>query len=251
MFLARRVDHTIAISRAVEEEVVAAGLPRERLSTVYLGVDFDDLRARVVTPRAVVRGALEVDAETILVAMVGNLRRWKGQHVVLSAVALLPKSIRDRMRLVFVGAASSTDAPYVAELEAMVANFGLGDRVTFLGSRTDVPDLLAASDIALHASIYPEPFGLVVPEAMALGNAVVAAAAGGPLEILTPESGLLFDTARPQDLADHLASLVTDRSRRDAIASAAVTRAELYSIFRHVAGNIAVYDAVLRGTDAC
>jgi len=242
--LARHFDQVIAISGAVEAGLLAVGIPATRMCRVYLGVDIADLHARVVTPRADVRWSLGVDDVTVLVTMVGNIRRWKGQHVVLAALAALPDAVRSRLRVMFAGAVSADAERYAAELRTTVDAEGLGSVVTFLGGRTDVPDLLAASDVAIHASIDPEPFGLVVPEAMALGNAVIAAAAGGPVEILTPTTGLLFDTAHPGELAAHLTSLVEDASRRRSLAERAPARAEHFSIERHVAGNLAVYDAL-------
>jgi glycosyltransferase involved in cell wall biosynthesis len=144
----------------------------------------------------------------------------------------------------FAGAVSPDAEDYAAELAATVDADGLRGIVTFLGNRDDVPDLLAASDVGLHASIDPEPFGLVVPEAMALGNAVIAARSGGPMEILTPETGILFDTASPSELAAHLTALALDPERRRSLAQHAPERAEHFSIARHVAGNLAVYDAL-------
>jgi glycosyltransferase involved in cell wall biosynthesis len=242
--LARHFDRVIAISGCVESGLLALGLPAARIVRVYLGVDIDELRGRVVTPRDDVRRALGVDPDTVLVAMVGNIRRWKGQHVVLAAVAAMPAPVRSRIRVIFAGAVSADAERYAAELAATVDAERLGEIVSFLGARTDVPDLLAASDVAIHASIDPEPFGLVVPEAMALGNAVIAACAGGPLEIVTPTTGILFDPASPSELAAHLTALVMDPERRRALAARAPERAGDFSIARHVAGNLAVYDAL-------
>src|ERR1700722_1903817 len=242
--LARHFDRVIAISGCVESGLLALGLPAARMVRVYLGVDIEELRGRVVTAREDVRRALGVSADTVFVAMVGNIRRWKGQHVVLAAVAAMPAPVRSRIRVIFAGAVSPDAERYAAELTATVDAERLGEVVSFLGARPAVPDLLAASDVAIHASIDPEPFGLVVPEAMALGNAVIAAAAGGPVEILTPTTGLLFDTAHPGELAAHLTMLVEDASRRRSLAERAPARAEHFSIERHVAGNLAVYDAL-------
>jgi glycosyltransferase involved in cell wall biosynthesis len=242
--LARNFDSVIAISESVATGLLAAGFPAARMRRVYLGVDIDELHARVTAPRPLVRQRLGVDDDTLLVTMVGNIRRWKGQHVVLAAVAALPDAIRRRLRVLFVGDTSPDAEAYAAELAATVDAGGLGETVTFLGSRADVPDLLAATDVAIHASVEPEPFGLVVPEAMALGAAVIAARAGGPLEIVTPTTGLLFDPACPGELAAHLTLLVTDPDRRRALARAAPERAQHFSIAQHVAGNLAVYDTL-------
>jgi glycosyltransferase involved in cell wall biosynthesis len=242
--LARHFDQVIAVSEYVESGLRSAGIPAARMRRVYPGVDIDDLRARVVTPRAEVRRTLSVGEDVVLVAMVGNIRRWKGQHVVLAALAAMPESVRSCLRVIFVGAVAPHAEPYAAELAATVERERLGGTVMFLGGRSDVPDLLAASDVAIHASVDPEPFGLVVPEAMALGNAVIAARAGGPIEIVTPTTGILFDPASPAELAAHLTALVLDPEHRRSLAARAPERAEHFSIARHVEGNLAVYDSL-------
>jgi glycosyltransferase involved in cell wall biosynthesis len=207
-------------------------------------VDIEDLRRRVVTPRDAVRAALGVEPDAVMATMVGNIRQWKGQHIVLAAVASLPPSVRERLRVFFVGDVAPDAEAYAATLAATVQQHGLQSVVRFLGARTDVPDLLAASDVAIHASVRPEPFGLVVPEAMALGTPVIAARSGGPLEIVTPSTGLLFDPDSPAELAEHLAALVEDPDRREALGRCAPARAQAFDIAHHVAGNLAVYDAL-------
>jgi glycosyltransferase involved in cell wall biosynthesis len=133
----------------------------------------------------------------------------------------------------------------MTELEATVKRGGLADHVTFLGSRDDVPDLLNASDIALHASVRPEPFGLVVVEAMSLGKAVVAANTGGPAEVVDRSSGITFDPTAPAQLGEVLTSLVRDPMRRVELGKGALQRAEQFTARRYAAGVHRVYDRVL------
>jgi glycosyltransferase involved in cell wall biosynthesis len=74
----------------------------------------------------------------------------------------------------------------------MVREAGLDSKVRFLGQRSDVPDLMSCSDVFVHASIKPEPFGMVILEAMAARKPVVATDSGGPVEILNNgEFGIL------------------------------------------------------------
>ena len=117
--------------------------------------------------------------------------------------------------------------------------------VLFLGSRQDVPDLVNAADLCLHASVMPEPFGLVLLEAMALGRTMIAARIGGPAEILTPDSGVLFDPTLPAELTAALSRLVADPAERARIGQAALRRVEEFSLERNVAGNVRVYRELL------
>jgi glycosyltransferase involved in cell wall biosynthesis len=159
---------------------------------------------------------------------------------------LLPERVRDRLRVCYAGATAKVDSDYEAELRAEIAAGGLGDCVSFLGSRSDVPDLYGAADIAVHASTTPEPFGLVVPEAMALNCAVIAASSGGPTEVITPGTGFLCDPYVPAEYARALEQLVEDDSLRSAIAAAAPARASHFSIQRTVESTQRVYERALK-----
>jgi glycosyltransferase involved in cell wall biosynthesis len=177
--------------------------------------------------------------------MVANIRRWKGQHVVLEAIAQLDESVRNRLFTVFVGGVGTKNRDYHASLEQLTRQHGLEQSVAFLGPRTDVPDLLNAADIAIHASVRPEPGGIAVLEAMALGRAVVAADVGGHAEVLA-DSGFTFDTAEPRALAAHLARLVEDDELRRQVGARARERMEDFGIGRNVRETHEVYEAVLQ-----
>jgi hypothetical protein len=214
---------------------------------VHHGVDLEAFRNRVGRSVEEVRRELGVPPDRVLAVMVANIRKWKGQHVVLEALALLDEPVRDELFTVFAGAAGGRDDKYVGSLEELVKQHGLEDSVAFLGPRSDVPDLLSAADIALHASIRPEPGGIAVLEAMSLGRPVIAADVGGHAEVMTEDSGFTFDTAHPRELAAHLARLVESDELRRQVGERARRRMEEFSIERNVRETQAVYDAVLAG----
>jgi glycosyltransferase involved in cell wall biosynthesis len=158
---------------------------------------------------------------------------------------MLPPHLLERVRLLIVGAASSADADYDLELRDRVREAGLSARVTFLGRRDDVPDIMAAADVVLHASVEVEAFGLVVVEAMALGRTILASRFGGPAEILDAASGACFDPSRPHELAALIAELVDDPARRRALGAAARQRANQFSIKATAEATMRVYDEML------
>lgn len=246
-WFARRFDYVLACSRYMEQAMRAIGVADDRLGWTYLGIDVPHLHSLVSRPPAETRRALEVAEDGVLVVMIGNLREWKGQLVVLEALRLVEPDIRRRLHVRFVGAAAPSDAPFVQQIEHAIAALDTRDQVRILGPRDDVPTLLAAADIAVHASLMPEPFGLVVPEAMAQGAAIVASKFGGPGEVLTTETGLTFDPARPAELAAHLTDLVRDPVKRRRLGDAAKARAAQpdLSIAAMVARVEAVYEKLL------
>jgi len=248
-FLAKRFERIVAVSQHMADDAVREGIPRDRLDVVYNGIDLAAARSALRQSRPVVRRQLAVTDDTCLVMMVGNLREWKGQQVALEALLLLPQEQREQLRLVFVGEASEHDLPYKATLEARIREAALGDIVQFLGFREDVAELLAAADIALHASTTPEPFGRVLVEAMAHGAPVIASRLGGPAEIVKDGTGLLFDPANPRELAQHLSDLLINPGRRAALGAAGRVRAEDFDVAAMVAGVTRAYDSALAMRD--
>jgi glycosyltransferase involved in cell wall biosynthesis len=152
---------------------------------------------------------------------------------------------RKAVQLIFVGASASADAEFEHRLRQSVSAAGLGEQVRFLGHRGDVPDLIAAADVLLHASIEPEPFGLVVVEGLALGKAVIASCLGGPSEILGADYGLTFSPERPADLTRHLSMLLARPDQRKAIGAAGQLRAPMFEIANTVAATTQIYDHLL------
>nr|WP_283250918.1 glycosyltransferase [Rhabdothermincola salaria] len=162
------------------------------------------------------------------VVMVGRLAPWKGQHVVVDAVA---RAFSPGMvRLHLVGAALFGEDDYEAQLRAQVRRLGIDDDVVFTGFVDDVPARLAAADVVVHASVLPEPFGQVVIEAMAAGRAVVAADAGGPAEVVTDGvDGLLVAPDDVDALAAALARLAADADLRARLGREAARTAAVFT----------------------
>lgn len=240
--LARKFDRVIMISRSILEAWRQVGIPGERSIQVYDGVDLEAVRRRGLAAPGGVRRELGISPEEVLVVMVGHLRSWKGQDVLLQALGLLARGGRPSPRVLFVGGPSSSeDSSYVERLERMVVEQGLHHRVSFLGPRRDAVELLGAADIVVHASTSPEPFGLVVVEGMAMAKPVIASRLGGPGEIVQPGSGILFDPGHPDDLATHLEALMGDPAFRRKLGEGGLARAEAFDIRQNVRAIEAVY----------
>lgn len=244
--LATRFDAVIAISDFMLRSAVEAGLPAGRIVRIHDGIDATAYARTVSRSRAAVRAELGVDESTQLVLMPGHLRRWKGQHKVLRALALLPPADRERIRVVFAGAAGKLNGAYFEELRRTRDELGLERTVQFLGERSDVADLINASDLVLHASIEPEPFGLVIVEAMALGKALIASNRGGPSEIVTPASGVLVDAQSEHEIADAVRRLISSEALRQKLGSGARARVNEFSLDATVRNVEAVYARLIR-----
>jgi glycosyltransferase involved in cell wall biosynthesis len=155
-----------------------------------------------------------------VLGLVGRLQPWKGQDRLLRAQALL----RERghtVHTVIVGGDSYELSPdYAASLPALIERLELHDAVTMTGEVPDAGPYIERMDILVNAS-EPEPFGIVLLEAMARGVAVVAVDAGGPSEFIEDgRTGVLARSGEPDALADALERLLEDPALRERVAQA-------------------------------
>lgn len=209
----RRASAVIANSRATADAFVAQGGRATLVRVVHNGIDAAPFDA--VTDAAAQALRTRLGAQSPLVVHVGRFHPWKGQQVLLNALAL-----ETRAQAWFVGAPLFGEDEFASELRTLTTTLGLDSRVRFLGLRDDVPVLLRAADIVVHSSVYPEPFGRVVVEGMLAGRPVIAADAGGVREIMRiDETGLLVPPGDSAALARAMARLIDDPALAASIAS--------------------------------
>ncbi|CAG4888446.1 D-inositol-3-phosphate glycosyltransferase [Paraburkholderia gardini] len=180
-WLVRHVtDQVVANSRASADALIAlTGLPADAVPVVHNGIDARTFAQVDASDIRALRHRLGLPQDAWLAGLFGRLAPWKGQHIALEALARLPG-----VHLVLVGAALFGEDDYAQALRQQADRLGIADRVHFAGFRDDMPAWMKAMDLILHTSTEPEPFGRVIIEGMAASRPVVAAAAGGVLEIL-------------------------------------------------------------------
>jgi glycosyltransferase involved in cell wall biosynthesis len=248
--LAPHVPACVAISHAVVKSFESIGTPKERISllqnplTVEPGTLDRDTRVRV-------RARHGIPADLPIAGIVGRIVAWKGQREFLQAVAEALKVIPGAGAVVIGDVTDDSDA-YGMEVRDEAIRLGIQDRVWFTGFLGDPAEAYALLDVLVHSSIDPEPFGLVLTEAMAFGIPVVAAGTGGPVEIITDRvDGFLTDPLDPAGVGVVLARLLQDPGLRDRIGSAgraAVVRRFDPAAYVDRMGD--VYDQVLAGDGA-
>ncbi len=180
------------------------------------------------------RQAMGIGDGEWLVGMFARLQEWKGQHIFLEAAAELRRMGIPARFWIVGGETPWVDGDYPGRLRRLTRSLGLSEHVEFLGSRADVAPLMMATDAVVHASIKPEPWGLVVAEAMALARPVVATAHGGPLEMIRHgDTGMLIPPGDARVLAAVLSNLwrsagwgqaMGERARRHAQENFCATR---------------------------
>jgi len=167
----------------------------------------------VAETRTQVRRELGVSPDTVVIIQVSRMEAWKGHELQLAGLARL----KDDPRWVCWmagGAQRPKEQAYMKGLEGAARDLGIGERVRFLGQRSDVGRLLSAADIFSQPNKEPEPFGIVFIEALSAGLPVVTTAMGGPQEIVDDSCGMVVPPGDAGRLADSLGRLIDSRQLR-------------------------------------
>lgn len=242
----RRATAVIANSSAVGAHLAAMGVSRQLVHPVPNGIDGD--RFAPGGPVASLREEFGWPSDAPLIGIVGMLARWKGQDVLLRAFADVLQA-RPNARCVIAG-----DEIYVTrgqtgfgeELRHIARQLGIEASVAFTGYRRDIPAVLRALDVVVHASVEPEPFGRVVGEAMACARPVVATDAGGVPEVAGRDTAFLVAPGDVEAMSRAIQHLLADK---DAATRRAVAGRERilrhFPVAAHVERIQALYERVL------
>ncbi|MBL6078582.1 glycosyltransferase family 4 protein [Belnapia sp. T18] len=213
-----RGERVIAISHFIAAHIRERhGTDPARIRIIPRGVDPRSFDPALVPPGrlAALRAEWRLPEGRPVLMLPSRITRWKGQGVLLRAMARLPGAT--------VAVLVGDGGRYRRELEAEAARLGLGDRLRFAGHVEDVPAALMLADLVLHCSTEPEAFGRTVIEAQAMARPVIAADLGGPREtVMQNETGWRVPPGDPEALAraiGHALGLPPDR--RAAIGEAA------------------------------
>ena len=240
---APRLAAILCISQAVFDKLIEKHVSRDNLRLVPNG-----LNPATMTPG---RGAEETrrafgiaDGHRVI-GLIGNIREWKGQEVVVRALPIILQQF-PHLTCLFVGEASVGDRSYMDRLESLIQQFGIGENVVFTGYCANVADALNVMDVSIHASVAPEPFGRVLLEAMAMKKPIVGSSGGAVSEIVKDGvTGYTFLPGDPKELAARVIDLLDQPERSRAFGEAGYQRlVSQFQLTTNVARTMAVYSEV-------
>jgi glycosyltransferase involved in cell wall biosynthesis len=214
-----RGQRVIAISDFIARHLVDKySTSPDRITVIHRGVDFELFDPQKINPERLVRHSQEwrlVDGVPVIM-LPGRLTDWKGQRVLLAALAKLPNR---NFRCLLVGDDQGRTG-YRRELERLIEKFELQSVVQLVGNCTDMPAAYMLADVVVSASTKPEAFGRVIVEAQAMGKSVIATDHGAPPElVLLGKTGFLVPPADPAALAAQLEHvLALGSSERETLA---------------------------------
>jgi glycosyltransferase involved in cell wall biosynthesis len=214
------VNRFITVSNQMKQYWANLGYQPKKIDVVHNGTDLSKFQP--ANELVEIRHQYHVPEHHRVISYVGRLDTEKGLEVLLKAFALLAKS-DEQITLLIAGKSimsvnleSSSDRidgrDYQVVLEQLAIDLGIRDRVQFLGHIAHPTTLYQASDVAVVPSLWAEPFGRVIIEAMACGTPVIASKTGGIPEILTGEfQHHLVEPGNQEDLAQTLKQVLSWR----------------------------------------
>ena len=215
-----RIEAVIAISRQIEQSLIAGGVSVNKVRTIYSGIDFPETQP--TCDSQTIRQMIGVPNGAVLVGTVANLFPRKGYEVMLRALPAVVSAV-PTVHYMIVG---SDDHGYADRLKRLAHELKIADRVHIVGFQDPVQPFLASLDLYVHPALM-EGFGLAVVEAMAMGKAVVATTTGGLPEVVSQgETGLLVPPGDVESLAATVVSLLQDPVRREQMGRSGRARAQ-------------------------
>lgn len=196
---------TIAVSNFIKQHILDnyEGIEADKIRVIHRGADIERFDVAKVSQERLIalskKWRLPEDLPVIMLP--GRLTRWKGQLVMLDALAQMK---RKDIRCLFVGSDQGRKR-YRRELERKAKKLGLDSVVQFVDQCNEMDVAYMLSDVVVSASTDPEAFGRVIPEAQAMGRLVIGPDHGGATETIQDgETGFLFKHGDAKDLAEKL-----------------------------------------------
>jgi glycosyltransferase involved in cell wall biosynthesis len=220
-------------------------VPLQKLGLIYNGLDLS--RFTTLEARQQARGHLGLAPDGLLFVTIANLIPYKGHSDLLAALGQAKSRLPEKWRLLVVG----RDDGIGTDLKHRAAALDIADHVDFMGSRSDIPRLLAAADIGLLCS-HQEGFSNALLEGMAAGLPMIATTVGGNAEAVQDSlTGLLVPPKDPDRLAQALLRLAVDPGLRVRLGVAARERMfQHFSLDRCVESYDTLYRTLLAGRPA-
>lgn len=237
--------YIIGVSKASTKSVYETGASSKKITTVYDPVDvgaFDKCRSL----RSHIRKNIGLTNQDIAVGIFGRIIPWKGQmEFIYSVINAMRKNAN--IKAVIVGDVSDGTPDYLSKIKDIINQSEYKNNIIFAGYQENVEGYYLAMDIVVHASIEPEPYGMVVPEAMAAEKPVIATNAGGPPEVITHGvDGLLVEPGDIDGMSAAILELAGDPGKRRKMGANGYKKVKAQFTIAHIASQVEkIYQNIL------
>jgi len=207
----------ICVSNAVKENLISFGVKKEKCQIVYNSIKPPAEQQKWKSDEFYKE--FGINSQTKVVTMIGQIAEWKGQSILIEAVAKLVKRY-DIKSLIVGDVISPSEDHYKNTLYKTTNDLNLNNHVIFTGFRTDIQKIIKASDVIVHASVKPDPLPTVIIEAMNLGKPVVATHVGGVPELIQHnKTGLMVPPHNSEMLAEAISNLLDNPEKAESMGS--------------------------------
>jgi glycosyltransferase involved in cell wall biosynthesis len=248
----KQADGIIGVSAYVADSAIAMGYQAEKVYHSLNSVDPGEWDYQM--DGSSIRQEFHIPPDALVFTITGHTTPYKGHKQLLQALGQIKDRLPD-FRLMIVGGDTAeyimSNGGYVPQLQEQARDLGLSQQVIFMGMRSDVPAILAASDLFTMPSS-GEACPMAILEAMAMKKAIVALDEGGPRELVEHgKSGLLSQQGDIQQLAEYILTLANDPDLRKQMGECARRRVEEYLNPQRQANEVEqIYRRVLAGRQA-
>jgi L-malate glycosyltransferase len=208
-YINKFINGYVAVANSIRKILLDYGIDKNKVVTVYSGVDTMKFNAREPSKKILEELSLPTGAKTV--GLIGNFSEHKGQKILLKAAA---KILKKRQDVIFVFAGRTTDSP---EMRELATSIGVPeDNLRLLGLRNDVSDIISTLSISVNCAIKGEALSGSIRESMAMGIPVIAGDISGNKEIvINGKTGVLYEPGDWQSLADNILSVLADNRKTD------------------------------------
>ena len=227
-------DYIIANSKATAE---AISKKKDKVKVIYNAIDIEKNNSLEYIDKAYDEVASTVigSANKIKVGMAGRINRWKGQKLFVDMAKLVSQE-NDNVEFLIAGDVYKGEEHILDDLKRYILESGIKEKIGLLGQIDNMNSFYEELDVFILPSIQPEPFGLVVIEAMDNKLPVVATNHGGPVEIIENNiDGFLVDYKNAKEMAQVVNKLIKNKELRNYIAANAEKKVkEKFNVSRYV-----------------
>lgn len=212
-FASGRFNFVVANSKSVAAQLLAIGVPAFKLTSIHNGIQMERFSPSGTMANLDQLSEIpDTPPDAVRVGLVAAFAKWKGQLTFLRALALLPADTNIRGYLIGGPIYRAAGSQYtLPELRRAAEKLCPGVKIGFTGVVDDVAAAYRALDVVVQASTDPEPFGMVLIEAMSCRRAVIASRGGGAVEIFEEDiSALAHDPGDAAALARQMLRLAAD-----------------------------------------
>jgi glycosyltransferase involved in cell wall biosynthesis len=239
-------DAALYTTESIANCYINIGITVKKSDIVYEPIDIPLFSKPHDTKR--IQQQFSIKKNDYVISNIGRITPWKGQHYFLQAIKGIIKQYPN-IKILIVGEPGDTkkDKEYFKLLQEIAQKPPLEKHVFLTGKRNDIAEIMYTSDIVVHSASEPEPFGLVIAEAMATGTPVIATRGGGPIEIIKEGiTGLLVPMKSSAGIREAIKKLLGSRELRETISiNARKDVKERFPIAQHVTKVQKMYEDIL------